>query len=99
MNKIVTENPKGMVEHAHNFVFVKDKEVYVRLADGEMTLVDYIRKIDKEIYGIEHDDKYCNALEFGEYMDEDRFTCNMYHVLVGFAEVRENLKYYEDKAN
>lgn len=97
MKKIITENPKGMVEHMHNFVFVKDKEVYVRLDKFDISLVDYIRALDKEIYGIEHDNKYCNAEEFGEYMDEDRFTCTMYHALVGFAEVREKLKYHEDK--
>jgi len=97
MRKLITESPKGMVEHAHNFVFAKDNEVYVRLADEEISLVEYIRRMDKEIYGIEHDDSYCNALEFGEYMDEDRFTCDMYHALVGFAEVRNYLKYYEEK--
>ncbi len=97
MKKIITENPKRMMEHMHNFAFVKDKEVYVRDGDKEVSLVEYIRKLDKELYGIEHDDSYCNSLEFGEYMDDDRVTCTMYHALVGFAEVREYLKYYEEK--
>lgn len=98
MNKIVTENPKTIMECCHNFVFVKgeDREVFVRTEDGEMSLVEYIRKMDKELYGIEHDDSYCNADEFGEYMDYERFTCTMYHALVGFAEVREYLKCYEN---
>ncbi|HEY5563889.1 MAG TPA: hypothetical protein VIK72_19410 [Clostridiaceae bacterium] len=97
MKKLVTENPKGMIEHMHNFVFVKGKEVYVRVGEAEISLVEYIRKMDKELYGIEHDEEYCNAIDFGEYMDEDRFTCGMYLALVGFAEVRNYLKEYEDK--
>lgn len=97
MKKIITENPKSMKEHMHNFVFVKDKEVYVRVGEKEISLVEYIRKLDKELYGIEHDDSYCNSLDFGEYMDDDRFTCIMYYALTGFAEVRNYLKYYEEK--
>lgn len=97
MKKIITEKPQSVIENMHNCVFVKNKEVYVRLEDEEMSLVDYIRKIDKKLYGIEHDDSYCNAEEFGEFMDQDRFTCTMYYALVGFAEVREKLKYYEEK--
>ncbi len=99
MKKIITENPKGMVEHMHNFVLVKDRVVYVRLGDEEISLVDYIRKMDKEIFNIEHDDDYCNAEDFAEYMDEDRFTCTMYHALVGFAEVRNYLEYYEERTD
>lgn len=97
MKKIITENPQTMVENMHNCVFVKNKEVYLRFNDEEISLVDYIRKMDKELYGIEHNDSYCNAEEFAEYMDDDRFTCIMYHALVGFAEVRNYLKYYEEK--
>ncbi|AVP54507.1 Uncharacterised protein [Clostridium tetani] len=96
MKKIITENPKNMIEHMHNFVFVKNKEVYVRLGNNEVSLVEYIREMDKKLYGIEHDESYCNAEWFGECMDDDRFTCTMYHALVGFAEVREKLKYYEE---
>lgn len=96
MKKLITENPETMFEHIHNFVCVRNKEVFVRLGEKEISLVDYIRKMDKELYGIEHDDSYCNAFDFAEYMDEDRFTCDMYHALVGFAEVREKLKYYEE---
>lgn len=101
MRKLITENPEGMVQHCNNFVFVKDKAVYVRVGEdeteGEMSLVEYIRKMDKELYGIEHNEEYCNALDFGEYMDDDRFTCTMYHALVGFATVRNHLKDYEEK--
>lgn len=97
MKKIITENPKSMVEHMHNFVFVRDREVYLRLAEGEVSLIEYIRQMDKELYGIEHDDENCTAMKFGEFMDDDRFTCYMYHALVGFAEVREKLKFYEEK--
>jgi hypothetical protein len=96
MRKLITDNPQGMTEKANNFVFVKDDEVYVRLGEQPVTLVEYIRKMDRELYGVEHNDSYCNALEFGEYMDEDRFTCTMYHALVGFATVRNYLKYYEE---
>ena len=97
MNKLVTENPKTIIEHMHNFVFVKNKEVFVKIGEEEISLIQYIRKMDYEIYGIKHDAKYCNPLDFGEYMDDDRFTCNMYNALVGFAEVREELKKYEEK--
>ncbi|KHO32079.1 hypothetical protein OR62_13790 [Clostridium tetani] len=99
MKKIITENPQGMIESMHNFVFIENGEVYVRLADKneEVSLVEYIRKKDKELYDIEHEEGHCNALDFGEYMDDDRFTCTMYHALVGFAEVREKLKYYEER--
>lgn len=97
MKKLITENPNGMVEHAHNFVFAKGKEVYVRAGEEEISLVEYIRKLDKSLFGIDHNEEYCNALDFGEYMDEERFTCDMYHALVGFAEVRNYLKEYEEK--
>lgn len=97
MKNIVIENPEGMVENSHNYVFVKDREVYVRAVDGDISLVDYICQIDKELYGIEHDKSYCNSSDFGESMDEEIFTCEMYWALVGFAEVREKLKYYEEK--
>ncbi|RXI58968.1 hypothetical protein [Clostridium tetani] len=97
MKKVTTENPKNMIEHMHNFVFGKNNEVFIRLEDKDISLVEYIRKMDKELYGIEHDDSYCNALDFGDYMDDNRFTCTMYWALVGFAEVRNYLKYYEEK--
>lgn len=97
MKNIVTENPSGMSEHVRNFVCIKNNEVYVRIDNKEVSLVEYIRKIDKELYGVEHSEEYCNAADFGEYMDDDRFTCDMYWALVGFAEVRERLKYYEEK--
>lgn len=97
MRKLITDKPSNMAEMRHNFVFVKDREVFVRTDDGDISLVEYIRKMDKELYNIDHDDDYCNAVEFGEYMDEDRFTCDMYWALVGFAEVREHLKKYESE--
>ena len=97
MDKLITDNPSNMREMRHNFVYVKDHEVYVRLADGDISLVEYIRKMDKELYDIDHDDDYCNAIEFGEYMDDGRFTCDMYWALVGFAEVREKLKIVEEQ--
>lgn len=96
MKRIITENPQGMIQHMNNFVFVKNNEVYVRIDDKEISLVEYIRKMDKELYGIEHDGEMCNAEYFGECMDDDRLTCIMYHALVGFATVRNYLKCYED---
>lgn len=93
--KLITEKPETVYENMHNFVYVKDREVYVRHFNGDMNLVDYICKIDKELYGIEHDKSYCNAEDFAEYMDEERFTCELYLALVGFAEVREKLKRLE----
>lgn len=97
MKKIITENPQDMIERMHNFVFGKNNEIFVRFVDKDISLVEYIRKMDKELYDIEHDDSYCNALDFGDYMDDDRFTCIMYWALVGFGEVRNYLKYYEEK--
>lgn len=97
MMKIVTDTPSSMIGHMRNFVYVKNNEVYVRLAEGDLSLVEYIRKADKELYGIDHDDSWCNAKDFGECMDEDRFTCDMYWALVGFADVREHLKKYESE--
>ena len=97
MRKLITENPEGMVQGMHNFVLVKNKEVYLRLGEEEISLVEYIRKMDKELYGIDHEDEYCNSEDFGDHMDDDRFTCVMYFALVGFAEVREHLKDYEQK--
>lgn len=98
MRKIINESPEGMVENMHNFVFVKNKEVYLRGIGEDYTdisLVDYCKDEHKRLYDSEIEES--DPCEFGEYMDDDSLLSLFYWACVGFAEVRERLKYYEEK--
>lgn len=99
MIKILTESPSDNVETMHNWVFVKNEEVYLRGIgeDGkDISLVDFCKDKYKSLYDseIEEDD----PCEFGEYMDDDSLLSLFYWACVGFAEVRQYLKFYEDES-
>ena len=96
MYRLTTEEPTGNTGNMLNMVFVKDKEVYLRgLGEdyADISLVDYCKAEYKRLYGEEVE---ANATEFGEYMDDDSLLSIFYWTCVGFAEVRERLKQYED---
>ncbi|MBU5486420.1 hypothetical protein KQI86_19145 [Clostridium sp. MSJ-11] len=98
MKKIITESPNDMTESMHNMVFVKNKEVYLRGIGEDYTdisLEDYCKNEYKRLYDEDID---ANVTEFGEYMDDDSLLSLFYWACVGFAEVREHLKIYEDEA-
>ncbi|EQB3100454.1 hypothetical protein ACYIU4_001790 [Clostridium botulinum] len=97
MKKTITENPKTNVEVMHNMVFVKDKEVYLRGVGEDYTdisLIDFCKEEYKRLYDIEI--KESDPCEFGECMDDDSLLSLFYWSCVGFAEVREYLKKYEN---
>ncbi|ACA57370.1 hypothetical protein FDC45_17805 [Clostridium botulinum] len=97
MKKIITENPNNNTEAMHNMVFGKDGEVYLRGIGEDYTdisLVDFCKEEYKRLYDIEIEES--DPCEFGEYMDDDSLLSLFYWACVGFAEVREKLKYYEE---
>ncbi|EQB3099713.1 hypothetical protein ACYIU4_001035 [Clostridium botulinum] len=97
MKKTITENPKTNVDVMHNMVFVKDKEVYLRGIGEDYTdisLVDFCKEEYKRLYDIEIEES--DPCELGEYMDDDSLLSLFYWSCVGFAEVREYLKKYEN---
>ncbi|KHO36733.1 hypothetical protein OR62_11090 [Clostridium tetani] len=98
MKKLINENPKNMTANMHNMVFVKDKEVYLRGIGEDYTdisLVDFCKEEYKRLYDAEIEES--DPCEFGGYMDDDSLLSLFYWACVGFAEVREHLKYYEEK--
>lgn len=100
MIKMIKENPDGITEYMHNMVFVKNEEVYLRgMGEDEkdIRLVNFCKEQYKNLNGdeIEEDD----PCEFGGYMDDDSLLSLFYWACVGFAEVREKLKYYEENLN
>lgn len=104
MNKykrLTTENPKENMENMLNITKVINKEVYLRNwnGQGDLNLVDYCKEQFKNIYGrsIEADlQEKITAEEFGEFMDGDDLLSLFYWMAVGYAELRERLKMYED---
>ncbi len=93
---VVTEEPNGNIESMRNMVYIKNKEVYLRGLgedDKDVKLVDYCESENKRLYGTEIE---ADTSEFGDYMDDDSLLSLFYWACVGFAEVREILKQYED---
>lgn len=98
MRKMITENPEGMVENMHNMVFVKEAEVYLRgmgKKEEDISLVKFCKEQYKNLNGSEIEES--DPCEFGEYMDDDSLLSQFYWLCVGFAEVREKLKCYEER--
>lgn len=98
MKKFVTNTPENGVEALLNRVYVKDNEVWLRELGEEcedISLVNFTRKMYKHEYGHELPEEI-SAEQFGEYMDHAGYTEAFYFLAVGFAEVREKLKRYEE---
>jgi len=93
--RLTTEEPHGNVENMLNIIKIIDCEVYLRNwnGEGDLNLVDYCKAEYKRIYGTELE---ANAEEFGEYLDGDDLLSLFYATVVGYAELRERLKIFED---
>lgn len=103
MNRLTKDDVKemGMVDLAHNQVFIKDGEAWYRDFGREIS----IRDLAKEMFNF-HNIKYSQNLdEFDEdmmYLLEDDYQtiegviALFYRSLWAFADIRETLKAYED---
>ncbi len=103
MNRITKDDVKqmGMVDLAHNHVFVKDHEAWYRDFEMEMPARDHIRaicarnSIECPVDNEEFDEYMFDLLQDG-YETLEGMIAMYYNTLWGFAEVREVLKEYED---
>lgn len=93
--RLTTEDPQGNYEWMHNLTTVKNREVYLREWNNEcdVNLVDFCKAEYKKIYGNEPN---VSTEEFGELMDGDDLLSAFYWMAVGYAELRNRLKQYED---
>jgi len=97
VEKLVKENPKTQTELIFNFVFIKDGEIYLRLDDEPISLVDYIVEQEKELFDIDIPEEWRNPDNITDYLEGmDAITATFYLGMIGFAEVRERLKMYEN---
>lgn len=98
MKKLVTNSPKRYTDRIRNMVFVKNKDVYLRRfgkGGSNIKLVDWCKK-----QCCEKCKSMKNVKQLEDY-EENIIECNcivayFYWACVGFAQVRERLKYYED---
>lgn len=95
--RLTTENPTGMLDSILNATIIIDRKIYLRDFEGEgkhKRLCDYI----KEQYKEKWDDEFPDAEEeeLGDYMDSGELLDVFYHMTVGYSEIRERLKKYED---
>lgn len=93
MERLTTDDPQGNYQRLHNMTAIKDMEVFLKLGDAEINLVDYCKSECKEKCGIEFDG---DAQTFGDYMDCDCIVAIFYGMAIGHAEMRAHLKEYED---
>lgn len=92
MKRVTTDTPKTNYETMMNYAYAKDGLAHLRYADGEedVELCQYINKAALEEEG-------CNCDIFNDFMDCDCIYSLLYTVATQAAELREYLKYYEDK--
>lgn len=93
MIRLTTDDPQGNFQRIHNMTDIKDMEVFLKLGDEEISLVDYCKNGCKEKCDIELNG---DAETFGETMDCDCIVSAFYWMAVGYAELRAHLKDYED---
>ena len=87
---------EGIYESLFNMTVVKDREVYlVGLgSNGEdISLCKYVAGKCKKQCNADIDD--VTAIEFGEFMDCECPYALLYHIAVGYAEMRERLLNHE----
>lgn len=92
--RLTKDEPKGNYQLLHNCTTIIDREVYLKDFDGDRNLVDYCKSHCKNKCDVQFD---ANADTFAEYMDCDCIVARFYLLAVGHAELRQRLKYYEDK--
>lgn len=103
MERLTKDDAKqmGMVDLAHNHVFVKNHEAWYRDFETDTPVRDFIRGMCAR-NGIkcpadnEEFDEYMFDLLQDGYETLDGMIAMYYNTLWGFAEVREALKKYED---
>lgn len=93
MERLTVDNPRNNLEALHNFAYAKDRRVFLSYADGEagVDLCEYVAK---------HaccEDIDAAAVMEGACMECDCVMAILYTVAVQAAELRERLKYYEDR--
>lgn len=93
MIRLTTDDPQGNFQRLHNMTVIKDGEVFLKIGEGDISLVDYCKNECKEKCGIELDG---NAETFGDSMDCDCIVAAFYGMAIGHAELRSHLKDYED---
>jgi hypothetical protein len=106
MKKLVTDNPKGNVESAHNLYYIKNKETWV-LGGGpapdyaDITLHDFMRRIIS-IHGlnIQTDDNDAMGEQLYDLLldnvdSKEGVVALLYASAWAFSELREKLKAYE----
>ena len=96
MKRLTTDTPKGCLEGMLNFAIAKDNKVFLADENGEynVDLCEYVSKLAKaQGYDFSPED----IMEEGlfEYYQEDFAV--LYCLAVQAAELRERLKFYEDK--
>jgi len=103
MERLTKDDVKnmGMVELSHNQVFVKDGWAWYRDYDREISAISFVKEMFAR-NGIEYPE---NEEEFGDYMIDllqdgyetiDGMIAMIYRLIWSMADVRENLKTYED---
>ena len=103
MERLTKDDVKqmGMTDLARNQVFIKDGEAWCRDFEREISARDFIREICK-LNGIkcsqDTDDFDEDMMDMLQYSTDtiEGVIAIFYTALWGFAEVRENLKAYED---
>lgn len=95
MKRLTTDNPKNNTETMLNYAYAKDGQVFLRYGNGEenINLCEYISQ--------ETEGKGCHPtpeeVMQGACMECDCPFAILYWVAVQAAEIRERLKYYEDR--
>lgn len=105
MKRLTIEKPAGemnMTELAHNANYAKDGEAWYRDYDSEIKLRDYVRKIAKNFAAeLSEDDEELDYelienLQYNPVSNIDGLIALLYRSMWAAADLRENLKDYED---
>lgn len=96
MKRLTTDTPKGIVETIFNFAYEKGKKVFLTYADGksDVDVCEYVSKLAKA-KGFDFSPEDIMEEGLFEYYQEDFAV--LYCLAVQAAELRERLKFYEDK--
>lgn len=106
MKRLTTDKPvsdMNMVELAHNSCFAKDGEAYYRDFDGEISARDFARKLYKIYSGDKlsadndvFDEEIMDELQYDPEIYSEGFIALFYRNIWAMADLREELKRYED---
>ena len=106
MKRLTTDKPTSemnMVELAHNSCFAKNGEAYYRDFDGEISARDLARRLYKLFTSEElskaddiFDEEMMEELQYDIEIYPEGVVALLYRNLWGMADLREQLKRYED---